>query len=79
VGSSFGGAVAVVLLQRGAWRGPTLLLAPAAVELGVEPRLPLGHADPELTLRVYAHVIPVDEQDLAFVDFKRLRTALYGP
>ena len=29
----------------------------------------LGHANPELTLRVYAHVIPVDDQDLAFVDF----------
>lgn len=40
VGSSFGGAVAVALLQRGAWRGPTLLLAPAPVQLGVEPRLP---------------------------------------
>jgi len=40
VGSSYGGAVAVALLQRGAWRGPTLLLAPAPVQLGVEPRLP---------------------------------------
>jgi hypothetical protein len=37
-----------------------------------DPRAPdpqLGHANPELTLRVYAHVIPVDDQDLAFVDF----------
>src|SRR5690606_5770584 len=42
VGSSFGGAVAVALLQRGAWRGPTLLLAPAPVQLGLEPRLPTG-------------------------------------
>lgn len=31
VGSSFGGAVAVALLQRGLWRGPTLLLAQAAL------------------------------------------------
>ena len=30
VGSSFGGAVAVALLMRGDWRGPTLLLAQAA-------------------------------------------------
>jgi len=29
VGSSFGGAVAIALLQRGAWRGPTVLLCPA--------------------------------------------------
>lgn len=29
VGSSFGGAVALELLQRGAWAGPTVLLCPA--------------------------------------------------
>lgn len=40
VGSSFGGAVAVALLQRGAWRGPTLLLAPAPAAFGVPLRLP---------------------------------------
>jgi hypothetical protein len=40
VGSSFGGAVAVALLQRGLWSGPTLLLAQAAAELGVPLRLP---------------------------------------
>ncbi len=42
VGSSFGGAVAVALLQRGLWRGPTLLLAQAAVEQGLAPTLPKG-------------------------------------
>lgn len=42
VGSSFGGAVAVALLQRGLWRGPTLLLAQAAVEQGLRPELPTG-------------------------------------
>jgi alpha/beta superfamily hydrolase len=40
VGSSFGGAVAVALLQRGLWKGPTLLLAPAVKHFGLEPRLP---------------------------------------
>jgi len=40
VGSSFGGAVAVALLQRGLWAGPTLLLATAVAELGVPLRLP---------------------------------------
>lgn len=40
VGSSFGGAVALALLQRGAWRGPTLLLAPALQAYGLSPTLP---------------------------------------
>lgn len=44
VGSSFGGAVAVALLERGVWRGPTVLLAPAAALLGVPNRLPDGVA-----------------------------------
>ena len=34
VGSSFGGAVALALLQQQRWSGPTLLLAPAARALG---------------------------------------------
>ncbi len=42
VGSSFGGAVAVALLQRGSWRGPTLLLAPAALRRGQPAWLPEG-------------------------------------
>jgi alpha/beta superfamily hydrolase len=40
VGSSFGGAVAVALLQRGVWRGPTLLLAQAAQHFDLAPQLP---------------------------------------
>ena len=40
VGSSFGGAVAVALLERGLWRGPTLLLAQAALLYRKEARLP---------------------------------------
>lgn len=42
VGSSFGGAVAVALLQRGLWRGPTLLLAAAASRYARAARLPEG-------------------------------------
>ena len=42
VGSSFGGAVAVALLQRGLFAGPTLLLAQAALRLGLPARLPEG-------------------------------------
>jgi hypothetical protein len=40
VGSSFGGAVALALLQRGFWSGPTLLLAQAGLRYGLEPRVP---------------------------------------
>lgn len=40
VGSSYGGAIAVALLQRGSWRGPTLLLAQAALRRGLPPELP---------------------------------------
>ncbi|MBK7581932.1 MAG: hypothetical protein IPI67_17210 [Myxococcales bacterium] len=42
VGSSFGGAVAVLLLQRQLWRGPSLLLAPAVGHFGVDARIPDG-------------------------------------
>jgi pimeloyl-ACP methyl ester carboxylesterase len=42
VGSSFGGAVAVELLRRGVWRGPTLLLAQAALKRDPTARLPSG-------------------------------------
>ena len=44
VGSSFGAALAVELLARGLWRGPTLLLAQAAVRMLDDPRLPEGVA-----------------------------------
>jgi pimeloyl-ACP methyl ester carboxylesterase len=40
IGSSFGGAVAVALLERQLWRGPTLLLAQAALHYNKLARLP---------------------------------------
>jgi len=60
VGSSFGGAVGLALLQRGLWSGPTLLLAPAVRYAGLEPRLPpdvpvwIVHATADV-------VVPVDQ------------------
>lgn len=42
VGSSFGGAVAVELLQRNRWRGATVLLAQAALKYDPDARLPKG-------------------------------------
>jgi hypothetical protein len=48
----------------------------------VESRGRLGHADPALTLRVYAHAMRGDETDLSFAEFgdgtRRHQTALYG-
>ena len=39
----------------------------------------LGHANPELTLRTYAHVVPDEETDLGFADFgtENLSARLY--
>jgi len=42
VGSSFGGAVALALLQRGQWSGRTLLLAQAGQRQGLRARIPPG-------------------------------------
>lgn len=42
VGSSFGGAVLLALLQRGLWRGPSLLLAQAGLRYGLPVSLPDG-------------------------------------
>jgi predicted esterase len=42
VGSSFGAGVVLALLQRGAWSGPTLLLAQAALLMGLPASLPPG-------------------------------------
>jgi predicted esterase len=42
VGSSFGGAVLLALVRAGAWRGPTVLLAPAARHYGIPEVLPEG-------------------------------------
>ena len=42
VGSSFGGAIAVALLEREIWRGPTLLLAQAARRRRPDACLPEG-------------------------------------
>jgi len=35
----------------------------------------LGHADPALTLRVYAHLVPSEERDLSFASFAPTGTA----
>jgi predicted esterase len=42
VGSSFGGAVVLAILQRALYAGPSLLLAPAHRANGVEPKIPDG-------------------------------------
>ena len=42
IGSSFGGAVTMALLQRGLWCGPVVLLAPAIAHYGLDLDLPVG-------------------------------------
>ena len=42
IGSSFGGGIALELLHRGVWTGPTLLLAQAAVRIGKRTTIPVG-------------------------------------
>lgn len=59
VGSSFGGAIAVAMLDRGAWRGPTVLLAPAAARLDVPNRLPDGVAV-TIVHGVHDEVVPLE-------------------
>ena len=39
----------------------------------------LGHADPAMTLRAYAHVLPHREEDLSFADFGTRHAAPDGP
>jgi alpha/beta superfamily hydrolase len=59
VGSSFGGAVALALLAAGAFRGPTLLLAPAQRHFGVAESLP-----PRIPV-IIAHGLRDDVVDIA--------------
>ena len=60
IGSSFGGAVAVVMLERGLWRGPTLLLAQAALHYRPHARLPSGV--PVLLVHgLHDEVVPIEQ------------------
>jgi pimeloyl-ACP methyl ester carboxylesterase len=90
VGSSFGGAVAVELLTRGLWRGPTLLLAQAAVRLRGDARLPEGVAvwlvhglrdetiDPEDSRRLAATGSPQRVRLIEVDDDHRLARSVAG-
>lgn len=71
VGSSFGGAVVVALLMRGLYRGPTLLLAQAALRYFPDAQLP---PDVPVTL-VHAR----QDEVIALADSERLaRTGTPG-
>jgi pimeloyl-ACP methyl ester carboxylesterase len=60
IGSSFGGAVAVALLTRKLWRGPTLLLAQAALHYDPAARLPAG-VPVTLVHGLRDDVVPIEE------------------
>ncbi len=64
VGSSFGGAVLMELVQSGHWRGPCIFLAPAAAKMGRRRPLPTG---------VRAHIIHGNNDDVVpLADSRRL-------
>jgi hypothetical protein len=52
---------------QGAWLLLAVLVAGVTSLLMVSSSV--GHSDPALTLRVYAHAMPEDETDLSFADF----------
>lgn len=60
IGSSFGGAVVLALLQRGLWRGPTLLLAQAGLRYSLPVMLP---EDVKIWLVHGLHDDVIDPQD----------------
>ncbi len=60
IGSSFGGAVAVALLHRKAWSGPTLLLAPAVFHYNVPRFLPKG-VPVWIVHGLHDTVVPIDD------------------
>ena len=43
IGSSFGGWITASLMQRGAYKGKAILLAPAGIKYGMSPQLPSGN------------------------------------
>ncbi len=61
VGSSFGGAVALALLQRGDWQGRTLLLAPAGSSQGLPCILPEIEAMIEIVHARSDDLVPVQD------------------
>ncbi|HEX6244772.1 MAG TPA: hypothetical protein VFZ61_27825, partial [Polyangiales bacterium] len=65
VGSSFGAAVAVALLMRGLYQGPTLLLAQAALRYLPEAALPEGVPVTLVHARADAVIPFADSQQLA--------------
>jgi len=76
VGSSFGGAVAVALLQRKLWNGPTLLLAQAALYYQLEPKFRLERRLPEGTRATLVHAI---EDEIVPIDHSRELAATGAP
>ena len=59
VGSSFGGAVTMAILQRRLWCGPVVLLAPAIAHYKLDLRLPIG-----------SHAIIIHDPDDDLINFQ---------
>ncbi len=74
VGSSFGGAVALELLNRGAWKGPTVLLCPAHRLVAARGWSP----SPTLPPALAAHVVVVHGQQDETVPPAHSRSLIKG-
>jgi hypothetical protein len=70
IGSSFGGAVATALLQRGLWRGRTLLLATATLRRAMPIELPAG---------VPVHLVHATDDEIVPVEDARKIAAASDP
>lgn len=78
VGSSFGGAVALELLRRGAWAGPTLLLCPAHQLVARRAWLPLPPALATLPASISSHVVVVHGRGDQTVPVSHSQTLVAG-
>eukprot|EP01116_Phalansterium_solitarium_P004433 TRINITY_DN15436_c0_g1_i1.p1 TRINITY_DN15436_c0_g1~~TRINITY_DN15436_c0_g1_i1.p1 ORF type:complete len:233 (+),score=62.53 TRINITY_DN15436_c0_g1_i1:88-786(+) len=69
VGSSFGGAIAMLCIDRGLWHGPTLLLAPAFHKVCNLARMPLNFTMPP---SVRMHIVHGTKDNTVPIDDSRL-------
>jgi pimeloyl-ACP methyl ester carboxylesterase len=78
VGSSFGGAIALALLTRGAWDGPTVLLCPAQQLVARRARLPAPSTLAALPASLSSRVVVVHGSHDETVPLSDSRTLVEG-
>lgn len=78
VGSSFGGAVGLALLQHNLWSGPTVLLCPAHQLVAQRARLPVPPGLATLPALISAHVVVVHGRQDDIVPIAHSQTLVAG-